>query len=366
VAMPVVEDIEIFDFSLNAHSGGDCDGPTTRTAVRVLASDGYEGLYVSPAPLNPLVKAGLAVAGDFVVGANALSPSAIFEAGRLRLYNYAGFGLGPLDIALWDQAAKRANSSVADLLGADASTIDAALTIAEVEGPSEDLDCQHSKSITAISKLGLKSIVLNVKPDKKLLDFRVKLDKLAQAYPRSLQRHLDLSSSVSDFSSAVIACNIAKAAGFDGVRNVWRKGLASPIICQRLAERVKVRIFSDQYLVPFEVMADLLAHVHVDAQQLDPDVYGISGVSRLSSIAKGFGIEPAISGFGPAHRHLVALTLSPFPYCLPAENKQSSTIYRCGYREAVTEILRGQIGIPKGPGLGVAYDWNLISRNRIN
>ncbi len=72
---------------------------------------------------------------------------------------------------------------------------------------------------------------------------------------------------------------------------------------------------------------------------------------------------------GPAHRHCVSAIRNTHFYELalvgPGMVNAVPPVYACGYSDQLDAVgADGCVPVPDGPGLGVVYDWDLITRRR--
>ena len=86
-------------------------------------------------------------------------------------------------------------------------------------------------------------------------------------------------------------------------------------------------------------------------------------------MAESLGLDVEIHASGPAHRHLMSAIRNSNYYevALVAPNCPNAIppVYKCGYSDQLDCILPdGTVEVPRGPGLGVEYDWDFIEKNR--
>ena len=93
---------------------------------------------------------------------------------------------------------------------------------------------------------------------------------------------------------------------------------------------------------------------------------GITGAMKIAHLAEALGIDCEVHAPGPAHRAImsamrntnfyeIALVHPDCPNSIPP-------VYTCGYSDELDCIDKeGTVPVPKGPGLGVTYDWDFIN-----
>ena len=83
------------------------------------------------------------------------------------------------------------------------------------------------------------------------------------------------------------------------------------------------------------------------------------------------GLDVEVHSCGPAMRHLMAALARSNYYEINlvhpvAPNPWQLPVYADGYSDELDCIGEdGCVEVPKGPGLGVQYDWDLIQRNTL-
>ena len=96
---------------------------------------------------------------------------------------------------------------------------------------------------------------------------------------------------------------------------------------------------------------------------------GITGALKVAHIAEGFGVDVEIHAAGPAQRHLMVACRNDNYYEMalvhPKVAYTKNQIYASDYRDGLDAIDSGGcVPLPEGDGLGVAYNWALIDRQR--
>ena len=90
---------------------------------------------------------------------------------------------------------------------------------------------------------------------------------------------------------------------------------------------------------------------------------------KLAHAAEGLGIDIEFHSPGPAQRQCIAAIRNTNFYELSghpvAPNTNYVSVYKDGYSDELDACdQNGEFPVPKGPGLGVEYDWDLISKWR--
>jgi L-alanine-DL-glutamate epimerase-like enolase superfamily enzyme len=89
---------------------------------------------------------------------------------------------------------------------------------------------------------------------------------------------------------------------------------------------------------------------------------------KIAHAAQGFGLDVEIHGAGPADRHAMAAMRNSNYYEMnghPAAPHGGPPVYK-NYREGLDAIdENGCVDVPEGPGLGVEYDWDFITKHSV-
>jgi L-alanine-DL-glutamate epimerase-like enolase superfamily enzyme len=96
---------------------------------------------------------------------------------------------------------------------------------------------------------------------------------------------------------------------------------------------------------------------------------GITGTMKLAHAAEGLGIDVEIHAPGPAERHCMAAIRNSNYYEMALVHPKMShfglSIFKSDYRDGLDAIDKdGCVAVPEGPGLGVEYDWDFITKHR--
>ena len=98
---------------------------------------------------------------------------------------------------------------------------------------------------------------------------------------------------------------------------------------------------------------------------------GITGSLKLAHAAESLGIDIEFHSPGPAQRQCIAAIRNTNFYELSgthpkAPNQNYIPVYKDGYSDLLDAADgNGEFPVPRGPGLGVEYDWDLIKRWRV-
>lgn len=149
----------------------------------------------------------------------------------------------------------------------------------------------------------------------------------------------------------------------------FRDGGISAFAHRKLRQLVKTPLLQGEHLRGLEPHIDLIVAEATDFVRGDPDYDGgVTGVMKLAHAAEGFGLDVELHVVGPVRRHLMAAIRNMNYYEMmlvhPKVMPSASPIYKDGYRDGLDAIdENGCIEVPQGPGLGVEYDWDYITKH---
>ena len=138
---------------------------------------------------------------------------------------------------------------------------------------------------------------------------------------------------------------------------------------RRLRQLVRTPLLQMEHVRGLEAHIDFIVAEGTDFVRGDV-VYdgGITGVMKIAHAAEGFGLDIEIHHAGPAERHLAAAIRNCNFYEMCLVHPKAPFIgvqpYKCDYRDGLDAIdTNGCVPVPKGPGLGVEYDWDYIDEH---
>jgi L-alanine-DL-glutamate epimerase-like enolase superfamily enzyme len=90
---------------------------------------------------------------------------------------------------------------------------------------------------------------------------------------------------------------------------------------------------------------------------------------KIANFSQALGLDVQYHACGPAHRAVMAATPNTHFYEMALVGPEMPNIvppvYTDGYSDQPEHLGEdGCVPVPDGPGLGVAYDWEFIQRNK--
>ena len=288
---------------------------------------------------------------------------------EVRAYDHMGHG--PLDIALWDLAGKRFGASVARLLGGFrtrlptyASTYHGQDEPGGLDTPAAFADyalaCKDRASPASRSTAGT-TATPGARRATCWVCARVGEEHGADARPRLPAAHLG--------GRALCGPRLRRGRLFlvrGPLSRLRRLGLGH----QRLREKLKTPLLVSEHVRGLEQKAGFVHAGGCDMIHADPEYdMGITGAMKIAHFCEALGLDVQFHACGPAHRAVIAAIRNTHFYELaligPGMPNAVPPVYACGYWDQPEDVgADGCVPVPDGPGLGVAYDWDLIEQNR--
>jgi L-alanine-DL-glutamate epimerase-like enolase superfamily enzyme len=348
----------------------DTEGVMSSFATRIETSDGLVGEYVGGMTLALGQTEYLA---KKIIGRNAFHRLAFYEEFKRGLRKFDKMGAGALDIALWDWAGKRLETSVARLLGSSRTKLPAYASTYHgdpnggLTTPEDYADfAEHCKALgyTAFKMHGWTDGNVKREADAiRMLRDRVGPDTALMLDPACQLRTL------SDALLVGRACDEAKFLWWE---DPFRDGGLSHSAHKVLRERVTTPILVGEHMRGLESKADLAVSGACDFVRVNPNYdMGITGAMKVAHMAESLGLDVEIHGAGPAQRHCMAAYRNTNYYELalvgPKSGSSYPPVYACSYSDALEAVdSDGTFPVPAGNGLGVEYDWDFIRKHATN
>ena len=350
------------------------DGTQDAFIVRVHTDEGLVGVgeadtspYVARTivemPSSHAVARGLA---ELLVGEDPLAIRRLWDRMFRGSYHYGRAGaalhaISAVDIALWDIAGKAAGRPVSDLLGGrrvDSLTAYASEVMPETAGEVRRIAAHAVEA-------GYDALKLGWGPLGRRLDHDVELVAVARA-----EFGPDRTLMVDGGMAYTVKRALELVRALEPYRVYW---LEEPLAAddydgyRRLADAAPVRIAAGEADSGIRPFRDLVERGHVDV--LQPDLARCGGFTvgrRIAELAADAGVEVVPHCFSTGI--LVAASLH-FAACLDrptfAELSVAGSPLVAELLETPFELRDGRLDVPKGPGLGVELNEELIERLRV-
>ncbi|MEQ8965002.1 MAG: enolase C-terminal domain-like protein [Azospirillaceae bacterium] len=379
--MATIDRVEIHEFAYEAENLG-LEGASmnigfapgsrvrlSKYAIVLRTNEGATGEYVAlwGASGGSLGQA-LALAPR-LVGADPEDREAIFDDLKRDIRQTDHMGHGPLDIALWDLAGKRAGMSVAALLGRYRRRLPAyASTYHGDRNGGLDSAAAFVEFAARCRDVGYRAFKIHGWHDGDAREEAANVTAVAKAHGDAMTLMLDPACELRTFADALYVGQACDDAGYFWYEDPFRDGGTSAHAHRKLRERLRTPLLMTEHVRGIEPKADFVLAGGTDFLRADPEYdMGITGCMKIAHLAEALGLDVEIHASGPAHRacmaairntnfYEVALVGPDCPNALPP-------VYACGYTDELDCIdADGCVPVPDGPGLGVTYDWDFIRR----
>ena len=341
----------------------------TAYAIRIISDTGIAGEYVGGSATD---YAALPVFVDYLIGHDALQRELIYaRVGHATRMNR--IGLAPIDIALWDLAGKYHDAPIHQLLGGYKETLPTYVaTLHGEEGDTGGLDSPESYGDFAQQCLDLGFPGFKIHGwENGLVSREIEtVHNVADQVGGKMEMMLDPFNALTTFGDAL---KLGRAC--DEAENFWYEDPfqdmgTSMFAHRKLRQLIKTPLLISEHIRGVEPHVDFMISEATDFIRGDVAGEGITGAMKVAHAAEGLGIDIEFHSPGPAQRQCVAAIRNTNFYELSgshpkAGNQNFIPVYKDGYRDELDAAdANGHFPVPKGPGLGVEYDWDLISKWR--
>ena len=380
--MSEITKVELVEFSYPVRNVGpsddgydtiyipDTQGEMPSLATRVEASDGVVGEYVGGVTLALGQTAYLA---KRMIGRDPFHRLEFYEEFKRALRKYDKMGVGPLDIALWDWAGKKLETSVATLLGSSRTRLPAYASTYHGD-PNGGLSSPQDYADFAdhCVNLGYRAFKMHGWGDGDTKRESDAIRLLRDRVGSDIKLMLDPACHLRTFGDALTVGRACDEAEFFWWEDPFRDGGLSQSAHKLLRERVTTPLLVGEHVRGLETKADLAVSGASDFVRLNPGYdMGITGAMKVAHMAESLGMDVEVHGPGPAQRHCMAAIRNTNYYELglvgPKSGSSSPKVYACSYSDELESVdADGTFPLPTGNGLGVEYDWDFIRRNATN
>lgn len=332
---------------------------------------GITGEYVGG---NSVSYAQVAMVAQYLIGKNALERELIWNDIKRALRKHDRFGMGPIDIALWDIAGKAYNAPISELLGGYRKTLPAyASTYHGDENGGLDSPEAFAEFAVQCKEMGYPAFKIHGWGNPDIGREVATVLKTREAVGDRMDLMIDPACEYNTFADALKVGKACDEANFFWYEDPYKDGGTSAHAHRRLREMIKTPILLGEHVRGFELRVDQIVADGTDYVRADVDYDGgITGVMKLAHAAEGFGLDCEIHAPGPAPRHCMASIRNTNYYELGLVNpkvgprKPLCPIFADDYSDDLDAIdAHGCVPVPQGPGLGVTINWEWVRANEV-
>ena len=368
-------EITLFSYPMEnvAYGGIDRRGATSerrRLAVQVWTAGGATGSYIG-GQANSFAQS--VQCARVLLGEDAFAREGAYERMRRRLRKEDRMGAGVIDCALWDLAGHAFGLSVAEMLGGAKTTVKAYAST-WFGGDDGGLNSPEAYADFAEEcfELGYRAFKIHGWTDGGIERDIAAIRTLGDRVGDRMTLLHDSACSYRTFADALEVGRACDDAGFFWYEDPYSDGGLSAHAHRRLREMIRTPLLIGEHLRGLELHATLVLSDGTDFVRADPDFdMGITGTMKLARFAEAMGLDVELHAPGPAHRHCMAAIRNTNFYELsmvgPSRGNFSAPVYTCGYSDDLDAVgSDGTFPVPRGPGLGVTYDWARVRASAVD
>ena len=327
---------------------------------------GVTGEYVGG---NAVSYAQIGMVAPYLLGRNPLERELIWNDIKRALRKHDRFGLGPIDIALWDIAGKLYDAPIAELLGGYRTNLPAyASTYHGDENGGLDSPEAFADFAVQCRDLGYRAFKIHGWGGGSIAREVATVLEVRKAVGPEMDLMLDPACEYDTFADTLRVGRACDEAGYFWYEDPFKDGGISSFAHRKLRQLITTPILLGEHLRGLEARVDQIVAEGTDYVRADADYDGgITGVLKMAHMAEGFGLDCEIHAPGPAHRHCMAALRNSNYYELGLLNPKikpkrgARPIYLEDYSDDLEAIdAQGCVPVPQGPGLGVTVNWDFV------
>ena len=381
--MSLIKRVEVHEFTYQVEDVGvDAGGfdlvqkpggrrPMSKFAIAIETDDGSRGEYVGLWGATSMALAQVLYLAPHLIGRDALQRELIYDEFKRALRQYDHMGYGYIDIVLWDLFGKRVGLSISTLLGGWRQRLPAYASTTHGDRNGVLSRPEHYADFAeACFEMGYRAFKMHGWYDGNVEEEAATVRMLGKRVGERMALMLDPACQLRTFSDALLLGRACDDAGFRWYEDPFRDGGVSAFAHQRLREAIRTPLLMTEHVRGVEPKADFLLAGATDLLRADPEYdLGITGTLKIAHLAEALGIDVELHACGPAHRQVMSALRNTSFYELalvgPKARNPLPPVYASDYSDYLEDVdTDGCFPVPQGPGLGVTYDWDFISRNR--
>jgi L-alanine-DL-glutamate epimerase-like enolase superfamily enzyme len=341
-------------------------------ALVILTADGGRGEFVpAHSAKSAVVVNQVRNLAPHILGEDAEAREAIFNKLKRLHRHFMAVGHSSLDIALWDLAGKALGRPVWRLLGGYRDRLPTyASTL--TGGRQGILDSKEAYADFAEEcyGLGFRGYKIHGWGEGDAREEAANLLHVAGRVGDRMALMYDAASELKTFADAIYVGRACDEAKYYWYEDPFMDAGWSPHAARQLKEHVRTPLLLTEHVRGLEPKAPWITERATDFLRTDPDYdMGITGAMKVAHLAEAFGLDCEIHAAGPAQRHCMAAMRNSNWYELslvaPGVRNPVPPVFGSGYSDQLEDVgADGCFPVPDGPGLGVDYDWDFITRNR--
>jgi L-alanine-DL-glutamate epimerase-like enolase superfamily enzyme len=332
---------------------------------------GITGEYVGGVGVS---YAQVAMCAQYLLGRNALEREKIWNDLKRALRKHDRFGMGPIDMALWDIAGKAYGVPVSELLGGWRKTLPAYASTYHGDD-NGGLDSPEAFGDFALQcrEMGYPAFKIHGWGNGPIKREMATVLATRKAVGDDMDLMIDPACEYESWGDALKVGKACDEANYFWYEDPYKDGGQSAYGHKKLKGIIKTPILLGEHVRGIELRVDQLIAEGTDYVRADVDYDGgITGVMKLAHIAEGFGIDCEIHAPGHAPRHCMAAMRNTNYYELGLVHpkvpgwKAQCPIFADDYSDDLDSVdSNGCVSVPEGPGLGAAINWDWLKKAEV-
>jgi len=339
--------------------------------IKIHTDAGVTGEYVSIAPAT---FEQISMFADHLIGKNALHREEIYNEVKLILRKHDKMGLGPVDTALWDLAGKYHGAPIYELLGGYRTKLPAyASTYHADRSGALDSPEGYADFAQQCLEMGYRAFKIHSWPYGPIEREVATVHAVGKRVGGKMDLMIDPCCAYTTFGDALRVGRACDEEGFFWYEDPFSDGGISQFAHRKLRQLIRTPLLQTEHIHMVESHIDFALAEATDFLRADPDYDGgITGVMKIAHAAEGLGLDVELHLVGPCRRHCMAAMRNSNYYEMGLVHPKVQAnivppVYKDGYSDELDSIDgSGCVDVPQGPGLGVEYDWDFISKHRTN
>ncbi|MDB5505603.1 MAG: mandelate racemase [Devosia sp.] len=340
--------------------------PRTDYVFTIETAAGITGEYAGGVGVS---YAEVAMAAQYLIGKNALEREKIWNDLKRALRKHDKFGMGPIDMALWDIAGKAYGVPVYELLGGYRKTLPAyASTFHGDENGGLDSPAAFGEFALQCKEMGYPAYKIHGWGNGPIGREAEAVLATRRAVGDDMDLMIDPGCEYQNWSDALKVGKACDEANYFWYEDPYKDGGLSSYAHKKLRQFIKTPILLGEHIRGIELRVDQLIAEGTDYVRADTDYDGgITGVMKLAHVAEGFGIDVEIHAPGHAPRHCMAAIRNTNYYELGLVHpkvpgwKSQHQVHADDYSDDLDAVDKnGCVPVPEGPGLGATINWDWV------
>lgn len=330
--------------------------------LTVRTDDGIEGHYRGFMYTKPMIPQIEMAAPEYLIGRDPLERKEIWQDLWTSFRHTDHFGMGPIDIALWDLAGKHYDESVSTLLGGGKDSVPAYASTFWGDTSADGLSSPEAYADFAreCRKRGYPAFKTHPFGDP-AADIEI-CRAVAEAVGEEMDLMIDPASEYRTYAETLRVGRVLDELGFFWYEDPMADTGESTYTGARLREELDTAVLGAEHVrggaparanhITAEALDMVRADAHMDG--------GITGVMKIAHLAEAFGIDIELHVGGPAHLHCMSAIRNTNYFEHRLLHPEAEWTNTQGFASDPERFEDGHVAIPDGPGLGVDIDWDFI------